>query len=330
MHPLTRFFNHLKRTNVALALAREHIDDRGLTEWYPEWMYELMETDEVRNRAYRGAIQEKVSGKTVLELGTGRKALWAIFCSKVGAKKVYAVEANRKAYEASLQLVRSQGIGNVHLIHGFSDKIELPERCEVLVHDLVGDIGSSEGMIPFIADAKRRLLAPGAIHIPQRCETLVVPVEEPRLRPKEWALSFALRGFSSYEPLRFVRGFGFPHSAALLKPQAFEDFVFDRDLPLGGSQQLVFEIERDGALRGACFFIRLHLSDAHVVDTWKGQTSWSTPYVRLVANTPVRKGDLVEMTVRSDLSANPSYSLKLVLRSGASAREIGDYAWSGD
>jgi hypothetical protein len=43
------------------------------------------------------------------------------------------------------------------VIHGFSDEIELPERCKALVHDLVGDIGSSEGMIQFVENAKRRL-----------------------------------------------------------------------------------------------------------------------------------------------------------------------------
>lgn len=330
MHPLTRFFNYLKRVDFTLALAREHIDDRELTEWYPEWIYELMETDEVRNRAYCEAIRETVSDKIVLELGTGRKALWAVFCAKAGAKKVYAIEANKKAYQASLDHVRSQGIENIHLICGFSDKVQLPERCEVLVHDLVGDIGSSEGMIPFIEDAKRRLLTPAAVHIPQRCATHVVLAEDPRLRPVEWALSYGLRGFRRFDELPFVRFFGFPDSAVLSEPLVFEDFSLDQALPLDSNMQLVFKILRDGELRGVCFFIRLYLSKTHIVDTWKSQTSWSTPYVRLKAPVPVKKGDLVEMCIRSDLSANPSYALRLMHKADGSAREIGEYAWSGD
>src|ERR1700687_1635629 len=125
MHPLTKFFNYLKRIDFRLALAREHIDERKLTEWYPEGMYELMETDEVRNQPDRDAIGEMVSGKVVLELGTGRKALWAVYCAKRGAKKVYAIEANKTAYQSSLEFVRSQGIEGIHLICGFSDKVEL-------------------------------------------------------------------------------------------------------------------------------------------------------------------------------------------------------------
>ena len=222
MHPLTKFFNYLKRINFRLALAREHIDERELTEWYPEWMYELMETDEVRNQPYRDAIQELVSGKVVLELGTGRKALWAVYCAKMGAKKVYAIEANKRAYQSSLDFVRSQGIENIHLICGFSDKVQIPEQCDVLVHDLVGDIGSSEGMVPFVADARRRLLKPDAAHIPYRCVTCAVLAEDPKLSLAESALSYALRGFRRFDALSFVRFFGFPHSAALSEPQAFE------------------------------------------------------------------------------------------------------------
>jgi protein arginine N-methyltransferase 1 len=96
-----------------LALVREHIGDRELTEWYPEWMYELMETDEVRNQCYEEAITEGVRGRTVLELGTGRNAFWAVRCALAGAKKVYAIKANPRAYQSSLEFVRAQGIENV-------------------------------------------------------------------------------------------------------------------------------------------------------------------------------------------------------------------------
>jgi len=330
MHPLTRFFNYLKRVNFALALAREHIGERELTDWYTDWMYELMETDEVRNRPYREAIEEAVAGKVVLELGTGRKALWALCCARAGAKRVYAIEANERAYRASVEFVGSQGVDNLHLIHGFSDSVELPERCEVLVHDLVGDIGSSEGMIPFIEDAKRRLLTPDAIHIPRRCTTHVVLVEDPRLSLAEWAVSYAMREFRPLDALTFVRFFGFPHSAALSKPAVFEDFVFSEAPQLRISKRLTIEVARDGELRGACFFIRLYLSDTQVVDTWTGHTTWSTPYVRLKEGIPVRKGHVVELDVRSDLSGNPSYSVKLAHRVDGLARDIGEYAWSGD
>jgi hypothetical protein len=330
MYPLTRFFNYLKRIDFSLALEREHISDRDLTEWYPYWLYELMETDEVRNKPYQEAIREAVSGKVVLELGTGRKALWAVCCARAGAKRVYAIEANERAYQASLRFLRSEGIENVHLICGFSDKVEVPERCEVLVHDLVGDIGSSEGMISFIEDAKRRLLTPDAIHIPQSCTTHVVLVEDPRLGLAEWLFSYAMRGFRRFEDITFVRFFGFPKAAVVSKVQMVEDFIFNRALPFSTSSRLDFEIDRDAELRGALFFIRLYFGDKRIVDTWNSNTTWATPYVRLKAPATVKKGDIVEMSIQSELSGNPRYSLQIVHKANGSAREIGRYDWTGD
>ena len=94
--------------------------------------------------------------------------------------------------------------------------------------------------------------------------------------------------------------------------------------------RLIMEIKRDGKLRGVCFFIRLYVSETRVVDTWVSPTAWSTPYIRFKAPTPVRKGDLVEMSIQSDLSGNPCYSLQLTHRVDGASREIGQYAWSGD
>lgn len=330
MHPLTRFFNFLKHKDFSMALVREHIADRDLTNWYPEWMYELMETDEVRNLCYKDAIQDLVAGKVVLELGTGGKALWAIRCARAGAKRVYAIEANQRAYQSSLEYLNAERIDNVHVIRGFSDKVELPERCEVLVHDLVGDIGSSEGMVQFVEDAKQRLLVPDAIHIPERCATYAVLAEEPRLGPAEWALSYFIRECRAYSGLSFVRFFGFPPRAALSAPQVFEDIVFRDSPPLQNQRRLLLTAERDGTLRGVLLFIRLHFGAGRVVDTWASQTTWATPFIRMKAAFPVKAGDVIEMATQSDLSGNPTYSIRLAQVVNGSMRDIGEYAWTGD
>jgi hypothetical protein len=293
-------------------------------------MYEIMETDEVRNEAYQDVIRQTVSGKVVLEVGTGRKALWAVCCARAGAKRVYAIEANKRAYQAALEFLRFKRIDNVYLVCGFSDQVQLPECCEVLLHSLVGDIGSSEGMIRFIEDAKRRLLTSDAIHIPQRCTTYVMLAEDPKLRRVEWVLSYLMRGLRPFEGLSFVWFFGFPHSAALSEPHVFEDFVFPEAPQLCTNTRLFMQSKRDGELRGVCFFIRLYVGETRVVDSWASHTTWCNPYVRLKRPTPIRKGDFVEMNIQSDLSGNPSYSIRLMHHGYGTVKEIGQYAWSGD
>src|SRR4030095_1358821 len=209
MHPLTKLFNYFQRTGFILAVVRPHLSDRDTTQWYPDWIYGVMETDEDRNQAYRAAIRAAVSNKVVLEMGTGRKALWATICAKSGARKVYAIEANPKSYGYSLKHLKDNGVRNVELIYGFSDRVEVPERCEVLVHDLIGSIGSSEGMVPFIEDVKRRMLTPDAVHIPKRCTTYAVLTEDPRLRLREAIFSYCARGIQRFHSLSLVRLLGF-------------------------------------------------------------------------------------------------------------------------
>jgi hypothetical protein len=330
MHPLTRFFNYLKRIEFSLAIEREHLNEREQVEWYPVWMYELMETDEIRNQPYRDTIREVVAGKVVLELGTGRRALWAVCCAEAGARKVYAVEANERSYQESLRFLKARNIDNIHLIHGFSDKITLPERCEVLVHDLIGNIASAEGMIPFIEDAKRRLLTPDAVHIPERCVTCAVLAEDPTLTLAETTFSYLLRGFKRLDRLPFVRVFGFRPRDALSEPYVFEDFSFRQKQQSRHNVRLDMEIKRGGLLRGVFFFLRIYFSDTRMLDTWASPTCWETPFVRFQQPTRVKEGDRVELCLQSDLSGTPSYSLQMANQVNGSAKRIGEYAWYGD
>jgi hypothetical protein len=323
-------FNYLKRIDFSLAVERKHLSERQQVEWYPVWMYELMETDDNRNQPYGDTIREAVAGKIVLELGTGRKALWAICCAQAGARKVYAVEANQRAYQESLKFLKARDIDNVHLIYGFSDRITLPERCEVLVHDLIGNIASAEGMIPFIEDAKRRLLTPDAVHIPQRCVTCAVVAEDPTLTLAESAFSYVLRGFQRLDRLSFVRVFGFRPQDALSEPSVIEDFTFRDEQQFQHSLRLDMTIQRDGLLQGVFFFLRIYFNDTRVLDTWASPTCWETPFVRFKKPTRVKAGDRVELCIQSDLSGTPSYSLQMAHQANGSAQRICEYAWFGD
>jgi protein arginine N-methyltransferase 1 len=243
---------------------------------------------------------------------------------------VYAVEANKRAYEASLKYLKARNIANVQLLHGFSDNITLPERCQVLVHDLIGNIASSEGMVPFIEDAKRRLLTPDAVHIPKRCVTCAVLAEDPTLTLSERTFSYMLRRFQRLDRLPFVRVFGFRPRNALSEPYVFEDINFGEVQPLRHSVRLDMEIRRDGMLQGVFFFLRLHFSDKRILDTWASHTCWEQPFVRFKQPTRVKQGDRVELTIESDLSGTPRYSLQMTHQADGSAKPIGAYAWAGD
>ena len=80
-----------------------------------------------RNTAYRQALGAASPGRVVLDIGTGRDALWAITAARAGARQVYAVEAQATVAAQAERAVRRAGLASlVQVITGRSQDIELP------------------------------------------------------------------------------------------------------------------------------------------------------------------------------------------------------------
>ncbi len=59
---------------------------------YDDALYDVMNADELCEEMYIEAISKLVLDRTVLDIGTGRDANWAIAAARAGARRVYAVE----------------------------------------------------------------------------------------------------------------------------------------------------------------------------------------------------------------------------------------------
>jgi len=149
--------------------------------------YMAMVEDETRTPYFREAIQRRLRGtddQIVLDIGTGAFAILALFAAQAGARRVYAIEANPVACEgarASVAAAEKQGLipeGVVQVIEGFSVDVELPERADLLVAEIVGQMATSEGIVCTIRDAQARLLRrplDPRSYIPQRVQTFCAP-----------------------------------------------------------------------------------------------------------------------------------------------------------
>ena len=208
--------------------------------------YMAMVEDESRTPLFAEAIRRRLRGsedQVVLDIGTGAFCCLAMIAAHAGARKVYAVEANPEAAETARESVRvaeAEGLvpaGVVTVIEGFSTDIELPERADLLVAEIVGDLASEEGLVPTMRDAQsRHLKRPDdpMSYIPQRVQSWCAPasylvpcVVRPPYSPYDFA---ALR--EGY-PVRVSC-----EDAAvqlLSEPQLLEDFAFgETALPAAG------------------------------------------------------------------------------------------------
>ena len=142
--------------------------------------YGALIADTVRMGAYTTALKRTVTpGSVVVDLGTGT-GIWALIACALGARKVYAIESN-DAIEVARAIAAANGFADrIEFHHAFSGDVTLPECADVLVADLAGMLPWFHSGIPSIIDARRRMLAPHGVLIPQRdvVWTAVVEAEE--------------------------------------------------------------------------------------------------------------------------------------------------------
>jgi protein arginine N-methyltransferase 1 len=143
--------------------------------------YGDMITDTVRMDAYVRALEGAVRpGSVVLDIGTGT-GIFALLACRMGARRVYAIEPSN-AIDVAREIAAANGCaGSIEFIQGMSTEANLPERADVIVSDLRGVLPFCGGHFTAIADARKRLLAPGGTLIPKRDTLWATCIEAPAL-----------------------------------------------------------------------------------------------------------------------------------------------------
>ncbi len=133
--------------------------------------------DEIRVDTYRSAIERHCSGKRVLEIGCGTGVL-SLFAARAGAVSVDAIEESTIAAVAETMFDANAKLGvPVRLHRGNSRDVTLETPAEVLIHELFGTDPFDENVLPALADARGRLLAPNGRMLPQRLDVGCVGVD---------------------------------------------------------------------------------------------------------------------------------------------------------
>ena len=176
---LTSAVQQLVRAGILLepGAGREGASVRGFAQ--PSVQIEMLD-DLRRTRSFIDALRAVVrKDDAVLDIGTGTGIL-AVSAALAGAARVFAVESSEIG-EAAEQVFVANGVADrVTLIRGRSTRVELPERCSVLVTETIGNDPFDEHLLDIVADAKKRLLTPDARLIPSAIEIFAVPVDVPR------------------------------------------------------------------------------------------------------------------------------------------------------
>ncbi|MGF1599791.1 MAG: 50S ribosomal protein L11 methyltransferase [Acidimicrobiales bacterium] len=112
--------------------------------------------DPRRTRAFRRAIRATVApGDVVVEMGAGSGVL-SMFAADAGASRVYAVELDQANLTSLRDTVVTNGYEDrIVVLEGDATTIELPERVDVIICEMIATGLLEELQLPAMANAMR-------------------------------------------------------------------------------------------------------------------------------------------------------------------------------
>ncbi len=260
--------------------------------------------DSVRTESYRKAIMETVRyGDVVLDLGTGLGVL-AFFACKAGARKVYAIEKEPRLTLLAHQICQANGFQNkVLFIKNLSTKVNLPEKVDVIVTEILGTFALDEKILPFIIDARERFLKPGGAIIPTGCELFLAAVESEKHYKDVEFWDTAMYGID-FSPAR-QEAAKTPYATiikeeeCLSAPVSLRRFNFYKADESLVDETISFVINRHGILHGWGGWFEAQLSGDVKISTspTSPDTHWQNIFFPTVAPMRVSPGDIVKLHI---------------------------------
>ncbi|AQW55697.1 50S ribosomal protein L11 methyltransferase [Streptomyces violaceusniger] len=301
---------------------------------YGDFVYDMMLADERRMSRYTRAVRRFAPGRTVLDIGTGQDAVWALAAARAGARHVWAVEVIPKSARIARKNIEQAGFADrITVVEGLSTEVELPERVDMCVSEIIGTLGGSEGAGPVLRDARERLVKPGGMFVPHRSATTAVALDLGSAAGGE-PPGFPPAAFGFVEEIFAAVGRPFDLRVCLAGlqdvPEArersylsgaveVEPLEFNGELRPEGVDTAELTFTRPGSFSGLALGMRLWVAEDDVpIDSLFEWSNWTPVYAALSEEgLPVRPGDRFAFeftTTMSDDGVHPDCALTGELR----------------
>lgn len=253
--------------------------------------------DTARMDSFRRAIAATVKpGDVVVDIGCGSGVLSFMACD-AGARKVYAIEAG-PVIELARELAAENGFADrIEFLEGWSTEVSVGEPADVLISETIGNAGFDEGIVAWTVDARRRLLRPDPVLVPERLRMWVAAVEsfDDHTLVSDWQTTGLPYDYTAAHrrAVRMLWFADFTPSNLLGQPELAGDVDLRTaaDEPVTSSGSL--RVDRDGTLHGlACWFDSL-LCAGVTIDNAPPRTesSWFHGFLPLAESIAVAAGD---------------------------------------
>ena len=264
----------------------------------------------MRLHAYQAALEQVCAGKVVCEIGVGVGAL-SLMALRLGAAHVYGIDTDADALQLASQVISRNGFDRDRFsaVPGHSTRVELPERVDVVVADVLEQAALGKNVFTELEDARRRFAKPSAAFIPSAIELRVALARPSAFRAEceFWDADLFCKfdmDFGDVVPLLRNR----KRMLKLRPDEVASDWQTLRRVELAApdndhaNDSVVLEVRKPGKVEGVCFAYDAALIDGVRIgnlpaDPATGPEQGFQPFPqRLLCG----EGDVVEIGVAHD------------------------------
>jgi type III protein arginine methyltransferase len=287
-----------------------------------DWHYPMMR-DVERAQFYRDMLENRViaNQSVVLDLGAGA-GLLSVMAARLGARKVYAIEANPHLARVAEETARANGVEDrVVVINALSTDVapeHLDPRPQLCVSEIFGTLLLSESVEYYIGDVQRRLLLPETPILPHLGTQYIQLIQSDELVSLYTAGVWdgidlrALNTLQNTVRMRFTKSLGYRFGAdsytALSDPIAVIDLDLESQAAVTVHPAVTAQIHTTGRVDAILAFWAVW-PDARKRDcltTQPGSTSlardlaWGQAIQFQYLSRPVQEGETVHMKVKAN------------------------------
>lgn len=268
-----------------------------------------MLNDGPRNRAYARALEAAIRpGMRVLEVGTGG-GLLALIAARAGAE-VFTCESSPVAAAAARVIAERNGLADrIHVISKRSTELaigdDLPGPADLLFSEIFGGRLFDEGVVESLADAKARLVKPGAPVVPRWAELRCALVETPdkaRSNPIGTVEGFDMSAVNVLMPPANVRlNCTSGSTEQRSQPGSALAKDFHAEPPFGDDIGNLELISDGGRVNGVAQWLRLDFGDGNILENspfTSEESNWGRPLTLFAAPLDTRPGQIVRVRLR--------------------------------
>lgn len=278
-------------------------DDAG----FPLDLHHSMCFDSRRVELFDEALRAVVKpGDTVVDVGSGTGIL-SFLAWRAGAGRVIGIEKSEIVETARAAKAKHYPDAPIEFLRLDVLREAIPDvKADVLVCELIGNLGVEEDIVPVLARLRSRLLRAGGALIPSRMQLVGCPVAVPELYADLARWEEPVRGvrLSPFRELAFHRVYHLEREelTLLAEPRSLLEvdlWSAERTPTRLGAE---FVTLRDGGLHGVATWSRSDLAPGIVLDTGpvEERLHWGHVFFPVGVERRVRRGERIGFEVELD------------------------------